>query len=102
MQLTINFIHNSSVFIIHYYGSQSHSHFCDKIPTRETISKNSQNFHDSEGVDLIFHACAKVCLKFLKFTKLPNFERDKHVSVKSSCKGTELFCVANGSAESSF
>ena len=56
----------------------------------------------SEGVDPRFHACAKVCLNFLKFTKLPNFGRDKYVSVKSNCKGTELFCVANVSAESSF
>ena len=66
------------------------------------MSKNSQNFHNSEGVDLRFHACAKVCLKFPKLTKLLNFGRDKYVSVKSSCKGTELLCVANGSAESSF
>ena len=76
---------------------------------RETISKNSQNFLTMARISIIwmgwisdFNACAKVCLKFRKFSKLPNFERDKYVSVNSSFKGRELFCVANGSSELSF
>ena len=85
MQLTINFIHCS-------YQADPTTFLVPKvIHPSATRYPQKKHFLTMARISIIgkewisdFNACAKVCLKFRKFSKLPNFERDKYVSVKSS------------------